>query len=801
MTLLMLACKGLGARSARVKTYVSMYAAAWTSGRRYSSVHAFVKRILSIKRHQPLWKYCGGFPSLGINMAAPTQYILPNDLPVALLDCEEAFSLLSAEEKLYTHYMSQASFYGGLIVLFQTSPESPGIYVLLNRLFKTQEPTQLKGVALEQGLTEEEYQALLVYAAGFFANMGNYKSFGDTKFVPNVPKDKLEKLLRSSEAFSRDPEGAESLWKSVADRMYSLEARERQLGLGDHGISTYFSGNCTLEDAELAQRFLDSKNLSAYNTRLFKTQDEGGRSKYEVRLASVDKDDSATDSSDLVHSPGPFEFEGHEFRVTRGDYSPLLLKVRENLEKAKAFAANENQRKMLEEYGRSFQKGSIQAHKEGSKHWVQDKGPIVESYIGFIESYRDPFGSRGEFEGFVAVVNKSVSARFGLLVSVAEKLVSTLPWPASFEKDTFLRPDFTSLDVVTFSGSGIPAGINIPNYDDIRQTVGFKNVSLGNVLSVGSTTDRDKLTFLSEEDKDAFLKYRLPSFEVQVGLHELLGHGSGKLFVQDEKGAFNFDKEHVINPETGELIKSWYKAGETWDSKFSTIASSYEECRAECVGLYLCVNEEILRIFGHKDQEAQDVLYVNWLNMVRAGLLGLEYFTPETGKWRQAHMQARFVILQVLLEAGQNFVNVSEKVGADGRPDAQVTLDREKILSVGLPAIERFLEKLQVYKSTADVDRAREMYDRYSSVTNSELHRFLTLRVIVILRKEERKSFVQINTKITGDTVDVLQYESSPSGLIISVLQRFPDNEEELEREILELSTVDAHFWGTQSSV
>ncbi len=43
-------------------------------------------------------------------------------------------------------------------------------------------------------------------------------------------------------------------------------------------------------------------------------------------------------------------------------------------------------------------------------------------------------------------------------------------------------------------------------------------------------------------------------------------------------------------------------------------------------------------IFGFEGTEAENIFYINWLNMVRAGLLGLEYYTPETKKWRQVRI-------------------------------------------------------------------------------------------------------------------------------------------------------------------
>ncbi|XP_077361575.1 dipeptidyl peptidase 3 [Festucalex cinctus] len=725
---------------------------------------------------------------------ADSQYFLPNDIGVSALDCGEAFRLLSPQEKKYAHYLSRASWYGGLAVLLQTSPESPVIFVLLQRIFRKQSPEQLEAVATAVGLSSEEYQAFLVYAAGLYANMGNYKSFGDSKFVPNLPKDKLDVLVRASRAFEEEPAEMGALWDTCSCLIYSLNDKQKQLGLGDKGITTYFSGNCCLEDAELAQKFLDSKKLSAYNTRLFK-RENGEKTCYEVRLASAAKEDcTILVDGERQSCCGRFDFDGKEFWVKRGDYAPLMERVCLYLHKAQAYAANENQKKMLEEYRQSFTFGSVDHHKEGSRYWIKDKGPIVESYIGFIESYRDPFGSRGEFEGFVAVVNKAMSERFAKLVSSAEVLLPELPWPREFEKDAFLKPDFTSLDVLTFAGSGIPAGINIPNYDDIRQSEGFKNVSLGNVLAVAYSTSKEKLTFLEEDDKDLFVKWKSPSFEVQVGLHELLGHGSGKLFVQDNKGKFNFEHSKVINPETGELVSSWYQDSETWDSKFTTLASSYEECRAECVGLYLSLNKDVLSIFGHEGQDADDVVYVNWLSMVRGGLLGLEFYTPESKSWRQAHMQARFVILRVLLEAGEGLVGLKEVTGADGKADARITLDRSKIGTVGKDAIHKFLCKLQVFKSTADVEKGRALYDGYSDVSESGAHNFLRLRQTVLLRKEDRKMFVQANTTIAEDGIQLVEYEGSASGLIRSFVERF-QYDGDLEADILELSRRDSSCW------
>ncbi|ODV97053.1 hypothetical protein PACTADRAFT_39683 [Pachysolen tannophilus NRRL Y-2460] len=690
--------------------------------------------------------------SCGSSTIQTAEYFADTKAPVISLSAKHHFDQLTLDEKKYAHYMSKGSHWGTRAVLRSVSPESEAIFDLIISIHKQVNGNYEK--FFDSKLSSESVKAYLEYGSMFLSNLGNYKSFGDVKFIPRLTVEEFDTLIETI----GNPD-ISKLYQSVKTALYALDGKNILLGWRDKGhVSGYYLDVVSKDEAEAVNAALSNEKIMPENTRVGKISDD----EFVVYVAS------ASLKNETTYYPDEIPFKLHNGKAAKliikfGDHSKEFVKIAENLSNAKKHAANDIQARMLSHYIESFQTGSMNAHKESQKEWVKDYGPSVETNIGFIETYRDPAGVRGEWEGLVAMVNKERTAKFQTLVQNAPKYIKELPWSAEFEKEKFTAPDFTSLEVLTFAGSGIPAGINIPNYDDVRMTIGFKNVSLGNILSAKSS--KKPVTFIEDSLQQTFDEYTTQAFEVQVGAHELLGHGTGLLLSELQDGSFNFDVKNPPLGLDGKPIKTFYKKGETWGSVFSSISGSMEECRAELVGLYLQLFPDFLEIFGFSKKEIQDkIVLTSFLTMARAGLIGIEYWEPNTGKWGQAHMQARYSIFKTMLEAGL----VKLEYSKPDYSDLLVKLDPTLIHTVGKKCIGDYLLKLHVYKCSADVVNGTKFYTEKTTVT-PDIAKF---REIIISKRMPRKQFIQANSFIEDDEVKLKEYEESEIGMIQSFVDR-----------------------------
>jgi len=263
--------------------------------------------------------------------SSSSQHVISRDTPVYQLEVEKAFESLSESERQYSHHLSMAAFLASPTVLFQTSPESAPLFALFLH-FLSARP------AGSPRLPED----LEVYLSHLFTNMGNYKSFGDSKFIPAITKEDLVALLSASPVWHSK---ILPLWSRVHEALYSAEGRELQLGFGpDDGISTYYSTHLLKHEAEMVQRFMDSVlQLSPYNTRLFKLPAAAaGVPHFELRLASARTSPADDDAvSPLLKT---YDFEGIKITVTRGDHHAFMQLAVDHLRLAKPHASNDNER-------------------------------------------------------------------------------------------------------------------------------------------------------------------------------------------------------------------------------------------------------------------------------------------------------------------------------------------------------------------------------------------------------------------------------------------------------------------------
>lgn len=132
------------------------------------------------------------------------------------LEIKKHFDALTDQQARYAHFISRfkpphlvrcftlakllysrAAFTGTRITLRQVSPESEPIYDFIIELYKSSNG-DWKAIQQKAGISDEELQYFLQYAAQFLGNCGNYKGFGDSKFVPRCDEKAFDALAAIS---------------------------------------------------------------------------------------------------------------------------------------------------------------------------------------------------------------------------------------------------------------------------------------------------------------------------------------------------------------------------------------------------------------------------------------------------------------------------------------------------------------------------------------------------------------------------------------------------------------------------
>ncbi|KAK6000667.1 hypothetical protein QM012_003392 [Aureobasidium pullulans] len=556
------------------------------------------------------------------------------------LEIQEVFEHLSAREKLYAHHMSRAAWDGTRIILRQVSFEAEQIFDLILELYQSCSGDWT--LLMENcDVDQKNLDNLLEYAALFLGNIGNYYSEGDQKITSALTKTALFKFGRAS-AKSR------ALLENVVPAMISPHPSSLRFP-SPNTQSGYYPGPGILSRQEIVEitRVLDSRSIEPENTRIQKSVQDG-RVVYDVLQGSTEigSEEESTQINGAIAT----------ICVVRGDYSDILKNVCASLSKASEYAATDSQRAILDDYIRSFTTESLDTYRESQKKWILEKEPVVENIFGFVEQYHDPLGVRAESPGLVAVTDPEETAIFKRFVDEAPKFLRMLPWAAGasendgrgpFEKTSFEAPEFTSIHALAYCSTIIFEGINLPNYNDIRETVGFKNVIIANRMRA-NVEGMSAGTLVKKSDMESLGRCRHRVRFVSTAVHELLGHSASKLLTRDRDGGANFDVNNPpINPLTGKPVTSWYRSGQTWTTVFENLATSVEECRASLVAAYLMDVPELMELFGYTDTggvTAEELLYNTYLLLAVEGVESLQHYSVENKG--QAHSRESFGILK-----------------------------------------------------------------------------------------------------------------------------------------------------------
>ncbi len=330
--------------------------------------------------------------------------------------------------------------------------------------------------------------------------------------------------------------------------------------------------------------------------------------------------------------------------------------------------------------------------------WVQDQDATVDTINGFVEVYLDARSIKGAWEALVFYVNREKTRQIRTIAAHAQWFEDRMPWAATYRKRHARGVTANAIDIVVETGDSgpvTPVGINLPNDQRVREEHGSKSVSLSNV---NEAYDRSTLPEFRSEfawSHDEFERaVRWSSFagELTTNMHEVIGHGSGKV-----------DDRLNGNPQAA--LKEQF--------------SAIEESRADLVALYFLSDAKLVELDLIAADDHDEVVRAEYEAYARNALVQLRRIRQGT-TIEEDHMRNRQMIVHWLMA---NTSAIDER-----RRDNKtfyVMVDPKAFRD----GVGQLLAEVQRIKGEGDYAAARALFERYGVHFDPDLRDEVVQRV------------------------------------------------------------------------
>ena len=375
-----------------------------------------------------------------------------------------------------------------------------------------------------------------------------------------------------------------------------------------------------------------------------------------------------------------------------GLYGESISEIIKWVNKAVEVAENKPQGDALKILAEYYRTGDLKTWDDYCVAWTKATEGNIDYINGFIEVYNDPIGLRGSYENIVQINDFDMSRKMSVLSENAQWFEDNTTLMEEHKKAKVVGVSYKTVNVAGESGDASPStpiGVNLPNANWIRASVGSKSVSLGNIKNAynnAGSSGRLKEFVNDDEEYGLELKYGALADNMHTALHEVIGHASGQ-----------------INPGVG-----------TPSETLKTYRSTMEEGRADLLALYYVYNSKIQELGLVDDWKA--VGKASYDGYIRNGMMTQLIRLNLGDDVEQAHMRNRKWVSEWVYEKGLKD-NVIEKVKRDGKTYFNINdYDKLRVL------FGQLLRETQRIKSEGDYDAAEKLVEGFGVKVDQDLH-------------------------------------------------------------------------------